>query len=77
MSPCPDSSADLASYLDQTDMAYSHQADPGGESGTDLHDLLTLARQLRELSPVEPDPAWLEASKRALLSRFEELNRPT
>ena len=46
--------------------------DPGqSDTAPTVLDLLTLAERLRGMPPVEPDSAWMEASKERLLARFD------
>ena len=76
MTHCPHCTAHLASSLDKRETRRSFHRGPDCNSMADVDELIELARQLRELPPLQPDQAWLRASKRALLSRFEELSRP-
>jgi hypothetical protein len=46
-------------------------AAPEARVRADVADLLTLAERLRRLPPIQPDRAWMEASKRRLLARFD------
>lgn len=62
--------SELAARLDEIEPGTStHQS--GAPVTAEVVDLLRIAHQLRAMPPVEPDRAWMEASKRRLLARFE------
>jgi hypothetical protein len=61
--------AELAARLERLEQGAIR--DEGQHSvNTEIVDLLRLAHQIRSLPPIEPDPAWLQASKGRLMARF-------
>jgi hypothetical protein len=61
----------LAHYLALSESGQPADEDLNCPICAAVAELLELAERIRALPPVEPDRAWLDASRRRLLERFQ------